>query len=200
MKLWHLAALHDHRRNTIQTIEAWLQFVSRHFPELGLGNGIGCEAVSYDRKTGERQAMSGDCRRGRQIGTYTAEGCIHELQRFHHVDVPVEEKIYFRVAATGDGTDRSNPRDTVNRLLNRSCNGDHHLVDGHHSVIYADDNSRKIGLRKNRNRNLERNVSTRYSDCQRDEDDGLGESRVPIAVVPGFRSAKATEEVEYLHT
>ncbi len=62
MKFRLLAALHEDCRDAVQPIQARLDFIGRHFPQPGLLNGVGAQAVAYDGETGERQAMGFDFR------------------------------------------------------------------------------------------------------------------------------------------
>ena len=63
-----LSSLHQHRRDAVEAVQARLQFVGGHRPELGLRNRVGGEAVADDGKAGEGQAMRLDGGRRRQRG------------------------------------------------------------------------------------------------------------------------------------
>ena len=149
MKLRLLSALHHHGGHAIETIEARLQIVGCHRPELRLRDRVGGEAVADDGKAGEVQAMRLDDGCRRQLGANAGERRVHQLQRGDHVHVPVEEKIDFSRAAAGDGAHLLQSGHAVDRLFDGTRDGDHHLVDRHHAVVDADDNARKIGGREN---------------------------------------------------
>ena len=73
---------------------------------------------------------------------------VDTLQRQNHVAVPVEEEIDLRGTAAGDRLHLSQARDTVDGFLQWTRDDHQHLVDGHHSVVNADDNARKIRVRE----------------------------------------------------
>ena len=99
VKLRFLPALHEHRRNSVQPVQARLDLIGRHLPQLGLRDVVGGQAVTNDRKAGERHAMrftifavgGSSCLHARQRR-------IHVLQRLEHVHVPAEEQIDLRRA------------------------------------------------------------------------------------------------------
>ena len=83
---------------------------------------------------------------GGKLGCNARDRRVHILQRLEHVHFPVEEQIDFRRAAAGDGAHRLQAGHAVDRLLNRTRDGDHHLVDGHHAVIHADQDARESSV------------------------------------------------------
>ena len=95
-------------------------------------------------------------RGGRQRLLHLAERRIHQLQRAEHVHVPVEEEADLGRAAAGGGAHGHQAGNAVDRVFDRLGDGDLHLLDRHDAVVHADDDARKIGLGKDRDRHLER--------------------------------------------
>ena len=96
VELGFLPSLNDNRRNAVKPIQAWLDFVSRHLPQLGGLHGVGRKAITNDGETGEGHAMRFDLRRGRQLCLHARKCGVDILQRLEHVDIPVEEEVDLR--------------------------------------------------------------------------------------------------------
>src|SRR4029077_8606391 len=95
VELRFLTALDQHSRNTVQAVQARLDFVRDHFPQLGLVQVVGTKDVAHDRETGKGQAVGSDFRGGRKFTLYARYRRIHILQRLEHVNVPIEKQIDF---------------------------------------------------------------------------------------------------------
>ncbi len=173
VKLRLLTALHNDGGDAIHAIEPGLQIVGRHGPQLSLGNGVGGEAVPDDGEAGESQTVSLDHRCRRQRSADFGQGRIHELQRGHHVHMPVEEQVDLGGAAAGNRTHLLQAGYAVDRLLDGPRDGHHHLVDGHHAVVHADDDAGKVGGGKHRDGNGEGHVNAGQRQDHDQKDDGL---------------------------
>ncbi len=125
--------------------------------------------------------MAGNFGGRRQLTGDFGQRRIDKLERLKHVDLPVEEQINLRGPAAGDGTDGFQPLHAVDRLLYRTRDRDHHLIDGHHAVVNADHDARKIRGRKNRNRNIECLISSDQRNHNNEKDHGAGVVREPLA-------------------
>src|ERR1039457_2340777 len=105
MKLRLLSPLDKHSGYAIEAIEARLQIIGCHRPELRLRHRVGSQAIAENGKAGEVQAMRLDDRRRWQLGANAGKRRVHQLQRGNHIHMPVEEEVHFSRAATGDGAD-----------------------------------------------------------------------------------------------
>src|SRR6185437_12596404 len=176
-----LAALDEDRGDAIETVEAGLQIIGRELPELVLGDAVGGEAVAQDRKRCEGKAMRGNHGRSRQAALHLGQRSVDQLQRGHHVDVPIEVQVHLGRAAAGDGLHRLQAGYAVDGFFERAGNGDHHLVNGHHAVVHADHDPGEIGLREYRNRQLQGFIAAHQRDGDDEEHQRTGEVRDPGA-------------------
>ena len=179
VKLRHLPALHQHRADAVDAIERRLQVVGGDLPELRLRNGVGGEAVAEDGKAGKGEPVGGDARRGRQRLLHLGQRRVHQLQRLHHVDIPVEEQAHFGRAAAGGGAHGLKAGNGVDRVLDGLRDGHFHLLDRHHAVVHADHDARKVGLGKDRDGHLEGQVDARHREQDGEEEDGARGPRQP---------------------
>jgi len=101
--------------------------------------------------------------RGRQFGLQPRHDGVHTLQREDHIAAPVEEEIDLGRAAAGNRLNFLQTRHAVDGFFEMTRDSDEHLVDGHDSVINADDDAGKIGIRENGNRNRESEISADQS-------------------------------------
>ena len=153
MKLRLLSTLNNDRGNTVETIQARLDLVSRHFPELGRLHRVGGHAVAHYGETGEGHAMGFDFRGRREFGLHAGKRGVHILQSLEHINVPGEKQIDFCRAAAGDGADVLQTWHAIHPFLQGAGDGHHHLIDGHDAVIDGDQNAGEIGGGKHRDRN-----------------------------------------------
>ncbi len=100
-----LSALYDHRGHAVEPIEARLQIIGCHRPELRLRHSVGGQAIAENGKAGKVEAVRLDDGRRRQLGANARQRGIYQLERGNHIHVPVEEQINFSGAATGNGAD-----------------------------------------------------------------------------------------------
>ena len=135
----------------------------------------------------------------RQLGANARERRVHQLQRGHHVHVPVEEEVHFGRAATGDGADLLQSGHAVYRLFDGTRDGDHHLVDRHHPVVHADDDTRKIGGRKNRDRNGEGEIGSGHHQNEDEKDQRFRVASEPVALVRRAAGAQTLEHGFPIH-
>ena len=91
-----LPALHDHRGDAVQPVQARLDLIGRHLPQLGLRHAVGGQAVADDGKLGEGQAMRFDLRGGGKLRLHPRNRRVHVLQGLEHVHVPAEITDRFR--------------------------------------------------------------------------------------------------------
>ena len=114
-----------------------------------------CE--SNDRRRWQRSPRLRKCR-------------VHQLQRGHHVHVPVKEQVDFGGAAAGDRAHLLQPRYAVDGFFDRPRDGDHHLIGRHDAVVNANDDAGKICGRKDRDRDGERQVHSGHRQDEGEED------------------------------
>jgi hypothetical protein len=179
-ELGHLAALHDDGGDAGLPVEAGLEFVVGHLPELVLREFVRGQAVTHDRERRESQAVHGNLGGGRQAGLGARHGGVYQFQRAVHIHLPGEEQVDFRRAAAGDTPQMIQPGHRVDGLFDGPGDRDQHLVDGENAVVDAHHDARKIRLRKNRDRNGEREISTHGDEGEDDEDDGLAVAGRPV--------------------
>ena len=148
LELRLLTTLHDHRGNPVQTIKARLHLVGSHFPEPGLRRAVRGDAVGNDGKRREGQPVGPNHGGWRKLRLNSGNGCIDVLQGLEHVDVPAEIEVDFRRAAAGHGAYGQQAGNAVDRFFERARNGDHHLIDGHHAVVNANQYPREVRLGK----------------------------------------------------
>src|ERR1700676_4281559 len=72
----------------------------------------------------------------------------------------------FSRTPAGDGFYIQQPRHAVHCLFERTGNGHHHLIDGHHAVVYCDQNSGEVSGWENRDGDSESEKSA--NQCKRD--------------------------------
>ena len=130
-------------------------------------NRIRCETVAQNGKAGESEAVRIYLRRIRQRRLHLRDCGIYQLQRLHHIDVPVEEEVDFRRATTGDGVYPLQSGNAVHRILHRACDRDHHLIDRHHAIVDTYDDAGKVHFREDSDRDSKCDV--RSHDRQRDD-------------------------------
>ena len=93
MKFGLLPTLDDNPCHAGQSIEPRLDVVGREFPQIGLRNFIGREAVADDGETRKIHPIGFDFRGRRKAALDARHGGVDHLQRLDHVDIPVEEEI-----------------------------------------------------------------------------------------------------------
>ena len=172
MELRDLAALHSDGADAGDAVERRFELVGGELPELGLRELIGGEAVAEDGEGGEGEAVGGDDGGGGKSLTDTAESGIDQLQRAEHVDAPVEEEAYLRRASAGGGAYGDQAGNGVYGVLDGLGDGHLHLLDRHDTVVDADDDAGKVGLRKDGDRNLLRRVDPGQREHDKEEEDG----------------------------
>ena len=98
----------------------------------------------------------------------TSDDGVHTLQSQNHVGVPVEEQIHFGGTTARYGSNLLQARHAIYRLFDGPRDGNEHLVDGHDAVVHADDDARKIGVRKYGDRDRKSEVAShkRHADGQ----------------------------------
>ena len=158
LELRNAAALNENGSDAIEPVYARLEIVGGNLPQLALRNRVGGQAIAEDRERGEGQAVSFDLGCRRQFRLQAGDDGVDALQRQDHVARPVEEKIDLRRAAAGDGLNFLQAGNTVDGFFDGTRDDYQHLVDGHHTVVNANDDARKVGVWENRNRNGEREV------------------------------------------
>ncbi len=187
VKLRHLAALHDDGAHSRNAVEGWLEIVGGNFPETRLGHGVRGETVAEDGKRGEGEAVGGDPDSGGEGLLDLAQRSVNELKLDDHVDVPVEEEADLGRSATGCGAHGHQAGNRVDGIFDGPGDHDFHLLDGHDTVVDADDDARKVGFREDGDGHLERQVNAGQGEDSSEEEDGasvvgqpearLGESR-----------------------
>src|ERR1019366_2338547 len=141
------------------------------------------QAVSQNGKSGEGQPVGPDLRRGRYRRLDARHSRVHQFQGAEHVHFPIEEQVDFGRTAAGDGPNAVQPLHGVEGFLDGPRYRDQHLVDGHDAVIHADDHARKIGGRKDRHRDGERQVGPDRYQRENHEDDGLAVAGRPVRLL-----------------
>src|SRR5439155_6999412 len=159
VELWNAAALHKDGSNAIEPVDARLEVVGGNFPKLILRNGVGRQAVAENGKRGEGEAVRLDLGARRQFRLQTGHDGVDTLERQNHVARPVEKKIDLRGTAAGDGLNFLQTGNAVDGFFDGARDDHQHLVDGHHTVVDANDDARKIRIGKDRNGNGEGEVS-----------------------------------------
>ncbi len=122
---------------------------------------------------------------GRKFGLQTRDNRVHALQRQNHVTVPIEKQIDFGGPPAGDGLNLLQSRHAVDRLLERTRDGDEHLVDGHHAVVNAYDYPRKVSVGKYGHGNRESKIRAGQRHCGNQEENGPRQRMKPRNVLPG---------------
>jgi len=163
-------SLHQHRGDTVQSIEAWLDVIGRHLPQIRLQHGLRSKAIANNGKTRKRKAIRFDVHGGRQRTLDCRHRGIDPLKGLEHIHIPVKVQVDFGGAATGNGLNRLQPFHAVDGLLQRARDGHHHLVDRHNAVINTDDYTRKIRGGKHCHGDGERHVAA-YERQREDEKD-----------------------------
>src|SRR5437867_670016 len=177
MKFRLLPSLNHDSCHAAQPIEPRFNVIGRQLPQVRLWNLVRRQAVANDWKTGEVHPVRFDFG-GRGKAALDTRHCgIHQLQGFDHVHVPVEEQIDIGGAPARDGTNRLQPGDDVDGLLDGPRDGHFHLLDGHNAVIHTDFDKRKVRRRKYGHRKLECLVN---SDNAEDDDQENDRFRVPV--------------------
>ncbi len=189
LKLRNLPALYSYRAHAGDAIQRRLQVVVSDLPEARLRNCVGREAVAKYRKRRESEPIGGDVRCRRQFLLRLAERCIHQLQRLHHIHVPVEEQAHFGRAAAGCGANGFEAGHGVHRVLNGAGDRHLHLLHRHHAVIDADHDTRKVSLGKNGDGYLEGEIDACQREQAGEEKDGSrgpGQPEGTLAVAGSF--------------
>ena len=118
---------------------------------------------------------------GRESLGDLGEGGVGELEGAVHVDVPVEEETDFGRASGGGAADGEESGDAVDGVLDGLGDGDLHLLDGHDTVVDADDDAGEVGLREDGDGYLEGTVDTGEGEDDEEEEDGFGGAGEPEA-------------------
>ena len=182
LKLRLLPSLHQNAGHSIQPVQPRLELIGGQLPKLRLRNFVRGEAVAQNRKTREIQPLGVDlsCRRQRALDS--RNGGFHLLQRQHHVDAPVEVQIDFRGASAGNRVHLLQPRNAIYRFFDRPRDGHFHLVDGHHAVVHAYDDSRKVRGGKHGDGKGKSLVDSHHGQRENHEDDRFRVAREPVAI------------------
>ena len=170
VKFAHVAARHADIGNAVQPRQTRLDRISRQIAQSCRVAFVGSQTVTGDRKNGERQTVNLSDLRGRRQADLR-KSRLNELQSLRHVNLPVEKKIDVARAARSCRFYPSNARNAVHRLFNRTRHGDEHLVGGNHAVVYDDDDSREVRLRKQSGRQIISRVNAEQTEQHDHHDD-----------------------------
>src|SRR6185312_2442177 len=181
-----LAALHQHGGDTVEAVELGLQVVGRHRPQSRLRDGVRGQAVAEDGEAGEGKAVAFDGGGGRKLALHLGQGGVDQLQGGDHVDLPVEVEVNLGRAAAGDGGDLLQAGNAVDGFFEGAGDGDHHLVNGHHAVVHADDDTGEVGLREDGDGQGEGEIAADQGEGDDEEDQGAGEGFDPGGAAANF--------------
>ena len=168
-----LAAAHDARLgDSGEAVEPGGQVVVGEIPQVGGRARRRRDAEADHGKDGEGQAVDVEAGRRGERRRDLGDPALHEVQRVEDVDVPAEENADLGGAACGDRAYRRDPRHQTDRLLDRARYAQHLDVDGSDAVVDQYDDAREIGLRKDRDRELEDAEDSGQREGEDDQDEG----------------------------
>src|ERR1700688_783052 len=198
MKLRYLAALHSDSAHAQYAIQWRLELIGSQFPELRLRKPVRSETVSENRKSSEGEPVRSNDRGAGQRLPHSTDGCIHQLKRLKHVDVPVKEQADLGRTPAGDGTNPHQSGHGINRIFNRLGDGYLHLLDRHYTVVNADHHTRKICLREDRDWNLLRRINTRKRKHNQEKEDWTAIANEPKLLI-GLRALGGRGQEAFRH-
>jgi hypothetical protein len=113
----------------------------------------------------------------------TPYGGINELERLNHVHAPIEGQIHLGRAAAGNGADIFKTRHAIDSVFERTGDGHFHLVDGHDTVIHANDNPWKVSRWKHSDRDRKRFVDSHHRQHTNEKNNRFRMAGEPVALL-----------------
>jgi hypothetical protein len=163
--------------HALDAVQARRQLVVRQIAQLGQRAPVRAEAEPDHGEDREGEAVDHEARARRQGGHDLRQAALHQVERVPDVHVPAEEDADLRRAAPGDRADGGDAGDQADRLLDGAGDGQHLHVDGGDAVVDQDDHPGKVGLREQRDRQLEGEEPARQGEGQHHH-----HQRAPVAI------------------
>ena len=139
-----------------QAVEPRSVIVVSEFPEIRQRARGRRDAEADHREHGEGHAIDVETRPAGQRRRDFGDASLDAVQGVLHVHVPAKKDVDVRASARRDRLDRRDPRHRADGLFERARYRQHLHVDRCDAVVHANDDSGKIGLRKDRNGDLRR--------------------------------------------